>query len=144
METWQIWIMVALVFFIIELFTSGFAVFCISAGAVAAAAASGMDVGIEGQLICFSVATVVSFVTVRPVMVKYFQKRGTEVRTNTDSLIGRIVVVCETIDNRSNSGRVKIDGDVWRAVSRGDELIEAGEKAVVEQVDSTILTVKKS
>ena len=42
-----------------------------------------------------------------------------------------------------NSGRVKIDGDVWRAIASKGEIIEIGEEAIVEQVNSTILTVKK-
>ena len=42
METWHIWIIIALLLFIIEIFTSGFAIFCISVGAIAAAIASDM------------------------------------------------------------------------------------------------------
>lgn len=143
MEIWHIWIIIALLLFIIEILTSGFALFCISVGAIAAAIASGLDVGLKGQLVWFSIATLASYVTVRPLMIKYFYKKSKQVRTNTDSLIGRVAIVSETIDIDNNSGRVKIDGDVWKAVTSAREIIEIGEKTVVEQVNSTILTVKK-
>ncbi|WP_281511930.1 NfeD family protein [Alistipes finegoldii] len=143
METWHIWIIIALLLFIIEIFTSGFAVFCISVGAIAAAIASGLDMGLKEQLIWFSVATLASFVAVRPLMIKYFHKKSKQVQTNTNALIGKTVIVTETIDIDHNSGRVKIDGDVWRAIASEGEIIEIGEKVVVEQVNSTILTVKK-
>lgn len=143
METWHIWIIIALLLFIIEIFTSGFAVFCISVGAIAAAIASELDMELKGQLICFSIATLASFVAGRPLMIKYFQKKSKQVQTNTNALIGRTAIVTETIDVGHNSGRVKIDGDVWRAIASEGEIIEIGEKVAVEQVNSTILTVKK-
>ena len=138
METWHIWIIIALLLFIIEIFTSGFAIFCISVGAIAAAIASELDMELKGQLICFSIATFASFVAVRPLMIKYFHKKSKQVQTNTNALIGRTA-----IDVGHNSGRVKIDGDVWRAIASKGEIIEIGEEAIVEQVNSTILTVKK-
>ena len=143
METWHIWIIIALLLFIIEIFTSGFAIFCISVGAIAAAIASELDMELKGQLICFSIATFASFVAVRPLMIKYFHKKSKQVQTNTNALIGRTAIVTETIDVGHNSGRVKIDGDVWRAIASKGEIIEIGEEAIVEQVNSTILTVKK-
>ncbi len=143
METWHIWIIIALLLFIIEIFTSGFAVFCISVEAIAGAIASRFDMGLKEQLIWFSVATFASFVTIRPLMIKYFYKKSKQVQTNTNALIGRVAIVTETIDIDNNSGRVKIDGDVWKAVTLKREIIEIGEKTVVEKVATTILTVKK-
>ncbi len=143
METWHIWIIIALILFIIEIFTSGFAVFCISVGAMAAAIASALDVEIKWQIVWFSVATLASFAAVRPLMIKYFHKKSKQVQTNTNALIGRVAIVSETIDFDNNSGRVKIDGDVWKAVSSKREIIEIGEKTIIEQVNTTILTVKR-
>lgn len=143
MEAWHIWIIIALLLFIVEIFTSGFAVFCISVGAVFAAISYCIGFEFEGQLIWFLVATLISFVMVRPLMVKYFYKRSKEVLTNKDSLIGRVAIVSERIDARNNSGRVKIDGDVWRAITVDCEIVKIGEKIVVEQINSTILIVKK-
>ena len=144
MEIWHIWIIIALLFFILEIFTSGFAVICISIGALAAAAVAGMNIGIKGQLLWFSIATVISFVTVRPVMLKYFHRKSGQVPTNTEALIGRVAIVCETIDSSKNSGAVKIDGDIWRAESEKGKIIGIGEKTTVMRIDSTVLTVKKS
>ncbi len=142
MEIWHIWIIIALLLFIIEIFTSGFAVLCISIGAIATAIVSGLDVcGLKGQIIWFSLTTLVSIVIIRPLMIKYFYKKSGHVLTNTDALIGRMAIVTERIDN--NSGRAKIDGDDWKVIASDGEMVEIGEKVVVEQVSSTILIVKK-
>ena len=40
MEEWHVWIIAALLLFLIEIFTTGFAVICLSIGAVAGAVAA--------------------------------------------------------------------------------------------------------
>ena len=49
MEGWHIWVIIALVFVIVEMFTSGFAVMCISFGCVFGAVASALDWEIKWQ-----------------------------------------------------------------------------------------------
>ena len=41
------------------------------------------------------------------------------------------------------SGYVKIDGDVWKAVSTDLETIQRGERVRVVKMDSIILTVER-
>ena len=58
-------------------------------------------------------------------------------------MIGRTAIVVEIIDNKKNKGRVKIDGDIWKAISFDDSILEVNEKVVIIQIDSIVLTVKK-
>jgi len=142
MEIWHIWIIVALVFFIIEMFTSGFAIACLSFGGVAAAIAALCGAGIKMQFIWFAILTFIAFVAVRPLIMKFFYKdKGAGVKTGVEALISREARVSETIDPESGSGRVAVDGDDWKAVA--SERIEKGEKVVIEKVGSVIVTVKK-
>ena len=83
MEVWHIWVIAALVLVVVEIFTQGFAVFCLALGAGAAAVASACSAGIEGQLIWFSVVTLVSFVAVRPLLLKVFRKVETYLSGST-------------------------------------------------------------
>lgn len=146
MEVWHFWAIAALVLFIVEIFTSGFAAVCLSIGAIAAAVASAAGSGAQGQIIWFAVFTLFSFVVVRPIMLKLFfkNKKKEEVKSGVDALIGREATVSETIDAASGSGRVSVDGDDWKAVARDESMvIPKGEKVIILKIDSIILTVDK-
>ena len=143
MEIWHIWVIVALVFVIVEIFTTGFAVMCISFGCLFGAAASALDWDIKWQLLAFAVGTVLAFMTVRPLVYKLFYKKGEEVKTNVEALVGRLAIVTERIEGELHAGRVKVDGDDWKAVSLDAEPIEVGEAVEVTAINSVILTVKK-
>ena len=143
MEIWHIWVIVALVFVIVEMFTTGFAVMCISFGCLFGAGASALDWDIKWQLLVFAVGTALAFLTVRPLVYKFFYKKGQEVKTNVDALVGRRAIVTERIEGELHAGRVKIDGDDWKAVSTDTEPIEVGATVEVTAINSVILTVKK-
>ena len=143
MEAWHIWVIVALVFVIVEIFTSGFAVMCISFGCLFGAAASALDWDVKWQLLAFAVGTVLAFLTVRPLVYKFFYKKSREVKTNADALVGRRAIVTERIEGELHPGRVKVDGDDWKAVSLDSAPIEVGEAVEITAINSVILTVKK-
>lgn len=144
MELWHIWVIAALFFFILEIFTSGFAVACFSLGAIAAAIGAGCGLSLLWQMIIFAIISIVALVTVRPLVLKLFYKKDEEVsKTNADALIGREGRVSQTIDAESGKGRVAIDGDDWKAVSSDGSTIEKGTKVKVIGRDSVIITVSK-
>lgn len=143
LEVWHIWVIVALLFVVVEIFTTGFAVMCISFGCLFGAGASLLEWDIKWQLLAFAVGTALAFLTVRPVVQKLLYRKADEVKTNVDALVGRRAVATERIEGELHPGRVKIDGDDWKAVSEGDEPIEVGEAVEVLAVNSVILTVKK-
>ena len=143
MDPWHIWVIVALVFVIVEMFTSGFAVMCISFGCLFSAVASALDWELKWQLLVFAVGTALAFMTVRPLVYKFFYKKGQEVKTNVDALVGRRAIVTERIEGELHAGRVKIDGDDWKAVSLDAEPIEVGTAVEITAINSVILTVKK-
>ena len=143
MEAWHIWVIVALVFVIIEMFTTGFAVMCISFGCLFGAIASALDWELKWQLLLFAIGTALAFMTVRPLVYKFFYKKENEVKTNADALIGRKAVALERIEGELHPGRVKVDGDDWKAISLEAEPIEAGEAVEITAINSIILTVKK-
>lgn len=142
MALWHIWVLAALVFMIIEIFTAGFAVACFSFGCLASALCAGLDLDIWWQVLAFAVVSGIAFVTVRPLVLKYFFRKSGEVRTNADAVIGRQARVTEAIDPAAGTGRVAIDGDDWKAVTEDGSTVEAGATVVVVSRESIILTVK--
>lgn len=144
MEFYQIWLIVAIVLVIIELLTAGFGVICFAIGALFSALAAflGMD-SVMWQLLVFAVASVLCFIFLRPVVLRFLDKKSKDVKTNADALIGKTAIVSETIDPSANQGRVAVDGDDWKAVSADGSVINKGEKVEIVSRDSIILTVKK-
>lgn len=144
MTIWQIWLLVAAVFVVIEIFTSGFAVACFSVGCVFGAILAACDWSPTWQFMAFAVGTFLAFVLIRPIVMKYLDKKtnDTHVKTNMDNIIGKTAVVTERIEE-GGYGRVKIDGDDWKALTDNGMAAEVGEKVQIISYESIILTVKK-
>jgi len=144
MTIWQIWLVVALVFVIIEIFTSGFAVACFSVGCVFSSILAALNLSMTWQCLGFAVGTFLAFVLIRPFVLKYLDRKtnGNEVKTNMDNIIGKTGVVTERIEE-DGYGRVKIDGDDWKAKTEDGTSAEVGEKLKVVSYESIILTVKR-
>ncbi|MDR0712416.1 MAG: NfeD family protein [Prevotellaceae bacterium] len=140
---WQLWLLAAVVFFILEMFTPSFFMACIAIGCTAGGLAALFGGEVVAQLLFFSLATLVAFVGVRPLALRYLYKKSETVRTNVDSLAGRSARVSERIDPATGQGRVVVDGDDWKAASENNTAIEKGEQVEIVKVDSVILVVKK-
>lgn len=142
MEPWHIWIIVALIFFIIEIFTPSFAVACISIGAVCAAISTLCDVTLTYQIIVFALGTLLAFLLVRPLALRFLTNKSKMVKTNVDALIGRQAIVSEEI-KPVVGGRVQVDGDDWKAVTADNKEIPVGKLVRIIKIDSIILTVEE-
>ena len=142
-ESWHIWVIVAILLFIVEVFIPTFLPACLAIGCLTSGFFSFFDFGIKIQLLAFSLGTLASFFGVRPFMLKYAHKKSIKVKTNVDALVGKNGRVSITIDNSKNEGRVSVDGDDWKAESNTDTIINVGEKVEIIEINSTILTVKR-
>jgi membrane protein implicated in regulation of membrane protease activity len=66
------------------------------------------------------------------------QRRG--LPSNTDALIGRTVLVSEPIAN-DRAGRVKWEGEEWRAVAEGNAPLELGRSVRVVRIEGVTVFV---
>ena len=141
-EVWHIWIIIAVILFITEVFFPTFLPACIAIGCLFAGIVSAFDCGIKIQLLAFVAGTLIAFFGVRPLMLKYFHKKSGNVKTNMEALIGKVGRVTETINSAKNEGRIVVEGDDWKAETEHDEIVNIGEKVEIVQVNSTLLIVK--
>ena len=140
-HVWQLWAVVAVVCLIFELMAGDFFIICFSIGAVFAAIAAAFGLGFYSQLVAFAVFTLISLFWVRPFAKRYLRKGEDNRVSNADALMGRQGRVVETI-KAGGFGRVQIDGDIWKAVTKADADIPEGTNVVVIDRASTIITVK--
>ena len=73
METWLIWLIIAALLVIIELFTFLVATFCLSVGCLFAMIMSIFDLSLEMQLVGLIAGTVIAFIAFAP-MIRRWQK----------------------------------------------------------------------
>ena len=138
---WQMWAVVAVVCLILELMAGDFFIICFSIGAVFAAIAAAFGLGFYSQLVAFAVFTLISLFWVRPFAKRYLRKGEDRRVSNADALLGRQGRVVETVEADS-FGRVQIDGDVWKAVTKESADIPEGSNVRVIDRKSTIITVE--
>ena len=135
------WAVVAVVCLILELMAGDFFIICFSIGAVFAAIAAAFGLGFYSQLVAFAVFTLISLFWVRPFAKRYLRKGEDKRVSNADALLGRQGRVVETVE-ADGFGRVQIDGDIWKAVTKESADIPEGSNVRVIDRKSTIITVE--
>ena len=143
MEIYLYWLIAAIILVIVEICTAGFGSICFAIGAGFSALVAGLGGNFVWQIIVFAVVSLLTFIFLRPVVIRWLDRKSKEVKTNVDALIGRKGIVSERIDAIQHLGRVAIDGDDWKAVSADGSVIEKGTSVEIVNRDSLILTVKR-
>jgi len=143
MEYWQIWILVSLLLFILEVFTPGFVLASLGIGALSGAGFAFMGFGLTVQLSCFALASLVVFFAVRPTYLAYLNRYDENLPTGVKAMEGKQVRVLETIQGHaSEAGRIKYAGETWRALTENGDPIEVDSRVVIERVDGATVWVR--
>ena len=138
---WQVWAVVAVLCLIMELMAGDFFIICFAFGAMAAAIVAALGLNGYIQLLAFAVFTLVFLFWFRPLARRYLHKGEDNRVSNADALLGRQGRVVETV-KAGGYGRVQIDGDIWKAVTLGENDIPEGTTVTVTDRASTIITVE--
>ncbi len=128
------WLLVAIGLAIAEVFTSTFVLIMFAAGALAAAAAAGLDAPLPVQGLVFAVVTGLALFGVRPVIRRHLLANSArETPMGVEAIEGSTGLVLERVD--ADRGMVKIEGELWSARSYdATQVIEPGERVRVVEV----------
>ena len=137
---WQFWLVLSGICLIIESFTLGFFVFWFSIGALLALIVSLFTTNIVIQSVVFVVSSTILLLLTKPLIKKIVKTPKTK-STNVYSIIGKEGIVLESIDNLNSTGKVKVNGELWSAIS--DSNIEKGETIKVLSINGVKLKVEK-
>lgn len=137
---WKIWLIISGICLIVESFTLGFFVFWFSIGAIFALITSLFTTNIIIQSTVFVITSTLLLLLTKP-LIKKFVKTPKTKPTNVYSIIGKEGIVLETIDSINGTGKVKVNGELWSAIS--DSNIEKDEKIKVINVNGVKLQVEK-
>ena len=138
---WLLWLIVAIVCLTLEMTSGDFFLTCFAIGAMVSVLAAAFDAPFWAQVIVFALVSVMSIRLLRPRLLASLHKGKEDRPSNADALMGRIGVVSEIIP-ADGYGRVKIDGDDWKAESPVNVPLQVGMKVEVSGRDSIIINVK--
>ncbi len=143
MDYAYIWLIAGILLLIVEIFTADFLFASIGISCLIASIPAFIGASAGFQIATFAVAGIIIFALVRPFVKKVIQGKNHAGELGLNTLVNKRGIVTEKIINSKNQGRVKIDGDLWRAYSENDEDIEEGASVIVKRAESITVFVEK-
>lgn len=134
-----LWLIVMVLFLVVEAVTVGLVCIWFAAGALAALLCAMLGGKIWLQVVLFLAVSAVTLYFTRPLVRKYVNAKVEP--TNADIVIGKECRVTETIDNIEGTGAVYVDGKTWTARSENDETIQKGTLVTALRIDGVKLIV---
>ncbi len=139
MESWMVWLIVAVVLFIVEMVTPGAFFFaCLGLGALLTSLVVYLQAPQWISWLTFFSSSMLFVLIARPIAKKFME--GESRPSNIDELVGNEAMVIERIVPH-RSGQVKVKGEIWKAES--SEEIPADALVEIQKVEGTHLIVKK-
>jgi membrane protein implicated in regulation of membrane protease activity len=133
MESWVIWLILAVVLAVGEIATLGFFLAPFAGGAAVAAVLAAFGAGTTAEAAAFLVVSIVLLAALRPLARSH--QKGKALKMGTAALVGQTAMVVERIANDEGVGCVKLDGEIWTARAYDDDaVIEPGTKVHVLEI----------
>ena len=143
---WIIWVIVGIALIVAEIFTMGFVLFWFGIGALAAAFAGFLGLGVGWQFLVFAVISIALTAMSRTIFLKYLPLGDDEsnVKTGMDALPGKVGTVTSARKGALMEAAVKVYGSTWTAypIDGESELVE-GEKVEVVQIKGSSIYVRR-
>ena len=137
---WQIWLIAAGIFLILEIFTMGFLVFWLSIGCILAMLVSFITDSIIIQTTVFVLSSGLLIFATKPLVKKFTEKDNA--KTNVYSLTGKKAIVIEDINWTEGTGQIKFEGQVWSAKTEEQVNIEKGTEVEIIKIEGVKAFVK--
>lgn len=130
---WQIWLILAGLFLVLEIFTAGFLIFWLSIGSLFAMIVSFFTDNIIVQTAVFVVSSTILIFATKP-FVKKFAQNKSSIKTNVYSIVGKTGLVIEEINPIQSTGQIKINGETWSASTKNNIIIPEGSEVEVLEI----------
>lgn len=139
-QWWLVWLGVALVAGVAEIFTLGLVFAMVAGGALAAALVAGLTGNAIASVLAFAVSTGLLLVVVRPPLLRYAKQSGPAAPVGIEALVGKRAEVLSAVTVRG--GQVKLAGETWSARSQAPgEPLETGSMVYVAMIDGATAVV---
>ena len=137
-----LWIVLLIVFVVVELATVGLFSIWFAAGALVALIVAVLNGGILLQFMAFVIVSFVLLAATRSWARNFINNRTQ--KTNVDTLIGKEIRITERVSNLDQTGTAVVSGQEWTVRADDDnKIFEQGETARVVRISGVKLIVEK-
>ena len=139
MAAWVIWLIIAVLLGIAEIFTLTAALGLLGGAAVIASVFAAIGLPVPLQLLVFALSAAAGIVVLRPIASRHMLRPQLQ-RFGVEALVGRTAYVVREVTGRD--GSVRIGGEEWTARALDESLvIPAGATVDVIQIDGATAVV---
>ena len=140
--SWWVWVLIGFFLLAAEFVSATMHVgfFAVGAFVVAALVGMGVEMPLWGEILTFTVASLVAFFFIRPPLMRRLKLNETRV---VDSLVGENALALEDMDVGGN-GRAEMRGTTWSARNVGETPLLRGQRCTVAGVDGLSIHVRAS
>lgn len=135
-----IWMIIAIIFAIAEIFTLGLTSIWFTGGALLAMLVSLLGLNLWFQIGAFLLGSILMLIYTKPIAKKVLKIGQT--KTNVSSLIGQHGIVTKELQPFT-MGHVKVKGQIWSAKPFDESMISVEEEVEILKIEGVKLIVKK-
>jgi len=147
-QAWVIWLIIAAIFVVAEVLTSGFFLLWFGVGALAAAIMAMLGVSsLAAQTLVFLAVSVALVVASRTIFEKFFDRPAdaNRLRSGIETIVGQVGTVVESSRGALNEGAVRVYGSVWTAFpAEGEWPLREGDSVAVERIEGNAIYVRRT
>ena len=136
-----IWLILAVVFIIIEINTTGLVSIWFALGALITMAVSYFTTSPAILISVFVISSALFLLLVMPFARKLL--KNNKYATNSDRIIGKDAVVTEDIDVLNGKGQIKVSGSIWSAKTEDGRSISRDTAVTVLDIEGVKAIVKE-
>ncbi|PZG12817.1 NfeD family protein [Nonomuraea aridisoli] len=120
MDAWVIWVILAVVLGVAEIFTLTASLGLLGAAALLTAATAALGLPVPLQLIFFALSSAAGLFVLRPIAMRHVQQPQLQ-RFGVEALVGKPAYVVSEVTGRD--GRVRVGGEEWSARAYDETLV---------------------
>jgi membrane protein implicated in regulation of membrane protease activity len=141
--TWIFWVLLGVGLIVAETFTLGFVLLWFGVGALLAALAGALGVGLLGQFLIFAAVSIGLTAASRTIFANLISRHDDNApKMGMDALPGQIGTVSSASKGALNEAAVKVFGSTWTAYPEDDVELAEGEKVEVVRIQGSSIYVR--
>ncbi|MDA8265694.1 MAG: NfeD family protein [Actinomycetota bacterium] len=136
------WFAIAAVFLVAEFGHRAFYALFVALGAVVAAVLALAGVGVIVQIPAFVAAAVLGLLLLRPAVARAMSAGQYRLVSGIKGHVGHEAIVAETVGGPAHPGRIRINGELWKAVSQDSTSIAPDTVVMILDLQNTTFVVQ--
>jgi membrane protein implicated in regulation of membrane protease activity len=137
------WLIVTGIFVVLEVGHRAFYATFLALGALAAAIAALAGAPFAAQIPVFAVASVAGLFAARPSLMRMVSRGHHRLVSGAAGLVGRDAVVTQRVGDLRSPGKIRIQGEEWKAQSLDGSPIDVDSVVMIVELDGSTFIVQK-